>query len=270
MIVWGTFKKLRSILKKNLRLLPQNTKEAASALTNLAFNAMNQGHYVRARAYLEQAQPIFAALSPEGLLRNHYAFAWLALEEGQYLKARALLEEVCIKAQKQQLSHWHYLARALLAKGFMLEGNQARAQSELASMLPVLQNMRAVGTEIFALAVLGESYWSEGKVRSSLHCFAESLEKLLSTTQQSIPLILYRLVALMRGLLELNQASGLELYQYCQQHLSQMFVTDQQKLLELSKHLSKTEQGYHDAFLALTPYEVARIVLADYQRVREA
>ncbi len=250
----GRFAEARRAFETSLRLARADSGEAATAMTNLAVNAINRGAYGEAQTYLAEARTIFEAQAKRGkLVWCLYVGGWLALETGDRPRARVALEGALAEAQTLDLKHWALLCGLKRAHLFALEGHTERAKRLGYGVLKEVQADKS-GKEARVHAALGAICLKE-EPRAALTHYSASLRLLRST--QSEPLMLQSLTGILSALGELEPLAVYDpLHTFCASSVSKMFYVDQRTFRGLT--LSPIDLAWQ----SLSTAEVASLVLS--------
>ncbi len=222
----GRFAEARGYFETAFTYAEPDSGEAASALTNLAINAVNRGDYAEARSRLAAAEHLF---DQQGIAAKkiwcNYVGGWLALETGNTLEARLRLEQASDCAKALGLAHWALLSRAKLAHLFALEGRRERAEQLGYEVLTEARAQRSIGKEVRAHGTLGAVHLLEDEPQRALEHYRAGLKKARWT--QSDPIILHHLVGVLQAGTK-NSLCGLsaDLYAYCKAKTPYMVYAD--------------------------------------------
>ena len=255
----GGFTEARRAFEASLRLAQTGSGEAATAMTNLAVNAINRGAYGDARTHLTEASALFSAQAKRGkLVWCAYVGGWLALETGELPRARVALEEALTEAQKLDLTHWALLCKLKRAHLFALEGYVERAKRLGYEVLRDVQAQK-FGKEARVHATLGAICLSEEPVAALAH-YSASLRMRRST--RSEPLMLQSLVGILSALSVLEPLPiGAPLFTFCARSVPKMFYVDRRNFQDIN--VQGLAPGATDpAWQTLSTSEVASLVLS--------
>ena len=261
----GGFAEARRAFEASLRLAQTGSGEAATAMTNLAVNAINRGAYSEARTHLTEARTLFGAQAKRGkLVWCAYVGGWLALETGELPRARVALEEALTEAQTLDLTHWALLCKLKRAHLFALEGYAERAKR---LGYEVLKDVRAqkFGKEARVHATLGTICLQEEPVTALAH-YSASLRMLRSTGSE--PLMLQSLVGILSALSVLEPLPiGAPLFTFCARSVPKMFYVDRRNFQDIN--VQGLAPGATDpAWQTLSTSEVASLVLSLLEEAR--
>ncbi len=255
----GGFAEARRAFEASLRLAQPGSGEAATAMINLAINAINRGAYGDAQMHLTEASALFSAQAKRGkLVWCAYVNGWLALETGELPRARVALEEALAEAQTLDLTHWALLCKLKRAHLFALEGYAERAKRLGYEVLKDVQANR-FGKEARVHATLGAICLKEKPVAALAH-YSASLRMLRST--RSEPLMLQSLVGILSALSVLEPLPiGAPLFTFCARSVPKMFYVDRRNFQDIN--VQDLAPGATDpAWQTLSTSEVASLVLS--------
>ena len=255
----GGFAEARRAFEASLGLAQPGSGEAATAMTNLAVNAINRGAYGEAQTRLTEARILFEAQAKRGkLVWCAYVGGWLALETGELPRARVALEEALTEAQKLDLTHWALLCKLKRAHLFALEGYIERAKRLGYEVLKDVQANR-FGKEARVHATLGTICLREEPVTALAH-YSASLRMLRSTGSE--PLMLQSLVGILSALSVLEPLPiGAPLFTFCARNVPKMFYVDRRNFQNIN--VQSLAPGATDpAWQTLSTSEVASLVLS--------
>ena len=259
----GGFAEARRAFEASLRLAQPGSGEAATAMTNLAINAINRGAYGDARTHLTEASALFSAQAKRGkLVWCAYVGGWLALETGELPRARVALGEALAEAQTLDLTHWALLCKLKRAHLFALEGYIERAKRLGYEVLKDVQANK-LGKEARVHATLGAICLSEEPVAALAH-YSASLRMRRST--RSEPLMLQSLVGILSALSVLEPSPiGAPLFTFCARSVPKMFYVDRRNFQGLNiqgLNQSLAPGATDPAWQTLSTSEVASLVLS--------
>ena len=259
----GGFAEAQRAFEASLGLAQPGSGEAATAMTNLAINAINRGAYGDARTHLTEASALFGAQAKRGkLVWCTYVGGWLALETGELPRARVALEEALAEAQTLDLTHWALLCKLKRAHLLALEGYTDRAKRLGYEVLKDVQANR-FGKEARVHATLGTICLREEPVTALAH-YSASLRMRRST--RSEPLMLQSLVGILIALSVLEPLPiGASLFTFCARSVPKMFYVDRRNFqgLNIQSLNQNLAPGATDpAWQTLSTSEVASLVLS--------
>lgn len=252
----GQFTEAENIFKKVLCFVKEDSGEAATAMANLAINAIKRGDYALAQSRLASAEAIFSKqVKQTKVVWCLYIGGWLALDMGDLLRARIKLEQAFARAQELNLTHWALLSQLKLSSLYAYEEHVERAKQECQTALDEINAKKLIAKESRALTTLAEISLLASEPRAALHYYAESLQK--SHWTQSEPLILQHLIGILHALSELPTLDFQKcLYSFCADKSDHMFYKDRQSFISLSPLPDNT------AWLELNASEAAILTLS--------
>jgi tetratricopeptide (TPR) repeat protein len=252
----GTFKAAATAFQQVLASVPDTSGEAATALANLAINAIKRGDYSAAKDYVTRAATIFDTQKKVAKqVWCHYIRGWLALEVADLLQARLLLNRGLETARSHHLLHWSLMCQLKLAQLHAAEGHPARGKTLCQSVLKEIHTKRLHNKTARALTTLAELELRSAQPQAALYYYAESLRHLAPT--ESEPLLLQNLTGLLYALQELPQPPfTAEINGFCHHRQATMVYADRQLLLNLPR------QPQSQAWTQFTTGEVTTLVLS--------